>query len=127
MLFLCIFEELGRIMFKGLRNQWSSSSIQSKKAKIKLIKKESISLLKFLTKKNRLKLQSRCLKALKLFSQIFNDAKQKQKYKYLYPIQKSGITKKCAKTLGFKVSNHLWSKCLDKRIRNQGFFQILIQ
>lgn len=58
--------------------------------------------------------------ALKGFAKLFNDAKQKEKHAYLYPIRRAGIPIKQAKELGFKVSFRLWQTCLNQTKRSKG-------
>jgi hypothetical protein len=72
-----------------------------------------------------LSIQSKYGKALQLFSRNFNNAKQKKKYMFLYPIRASGLSFKHAKSLGYRSSWYLWNKCLDQRKRNSGFFSII--
>ena len=59
-------------------------------------------------------------KALKYFSNFFNKAKKKEKFKYLYPIKASGFTMREARRLGFNCSKYLWRKCLNTNDRNLG-------
>lgn len=58
--------------------------------------------------------------ALVSFSKLANDAKQKDKHVFIYPLRSAGLTHKQANELGFKVSFRLWRSCLDQRTRNKG-------
>ena len=68
------------------------------------------------------KLNNQYKKALKLFSNIFNKAKQKEKYQFIFPVYATGFTRKQAFSLGFNVSKHLWYNCANTSMRNPGIF-----
>jgi len=58
--------------------------------------------------------------ALKNYSVLYNNAKQKEKYKYAFPLRESGIKYKDALKLGFKITKYMWKKCLDNTERAVG-------
>ena len=60
------------------------------------------------------------IKALKHFSVLFNEAKQKEKYKLLNPLKLAGFTLKETRQFKFKASKRLWSSCRNNSKRNQG-------
>jgi hypothetical protein len=59
-------------------------------------------------------------KILKNFSDIFNNVKQKEKFKYLYGLRSSGITQSQCLKLGFRVTSYLWRNCLNPEERSKG-------
>lgn len=59
-------------------------------------------------------------KALNGFADIFNNAKSKQKHKYIYPLKSSGITYVHARKLGYNVTTWLWKTCSDRSERKKG-------
>jgi len=52
--------------------------------------------------------------ALVNFGQLSNNAKQKDRHVYIYPLRQAGLTHKQANELGFKVSFRLWRSCIDQ-------------
>lgn len=60
-------------------------------------------------------------KALNAFAKLFNEASQKEKHKYLFPILNSGITRSHARELGFKTTSYMWKNCRRTHKRNKGF------
>ena len=59
-------------------------------------------------------------KALKEFAEIYNNAKLKERHRFIYPIRISGIAFDHAKKLGFKVTHWQWNKCFDRSERHKG-------
>ncbi len=66
------------------------------------------------------KFTSKHLKALRLFGEIYNKKKQKNKHKYLYPIKRAGFSISEALHFNFKISTHIWHSCLNRSKRNKG-------
>ena len=67
------------------------------------------------------------LKALSLYSHLFNESKAKEKLKYLRPIKLSGISFRKAKFLGFKTTAYMWTNCLMNYSRKKGILNNLIR
>ena len=65
-------------------------------------------------------LQPSYLNALSMYSQLFNESKAKEKFKYLKPIKLAGISFRKAKSLGFKTSSYMWTNCVNNYSRNKG-------
>lgn len=63
---------------------------------------------------------SKYVKALKKYSDIFNKAKQKEKFKLLYPLKAAGFSLNESRKLNFKASKRLWNSCSDILERNPG-------
>jgi hypothetical protein len=59
-------------------------------------------------------------KALRLFAKVCNETKKKEKYIFLGPLRRAGLSKPESEKLGFKISHEGWQNCLDKRKRNPG-------
>ena len=65
--------------------------------------------------------------AVKGFADIYNNSKQKERHRFIYPIRSAGITWANAKKLGFKVTHWQWAKCFDRSKRNKGNFCVMLQ
>ena len=65
-------------------------------------------------------LQPFYLNALSLYSQLFNESKAKEKFKFLRPIKLAGITYRKAKAIGFRATAYMWTNCLMTNTRNKG-------
>jgi len=59
-------------------------------------------------------------KALKSYSEIYNNAPLKKRHVYLYPIRNAGISRRDAQNIGFNVTSHSWKACLNRNPRNKG-------
>jgi hypothetical protein len=59
-------------------------------------------------------------RALKIYSELFNNAPQKKKHKYLYPIKRAEISYSAALKLGFKATKYMWKGCMYTAARNKG-------
>jgi hypothetical protein len=59
-------------------------------------------------------------KAIQFFSEICNSKKRKEKYLFVGPLRKAGLTMSEIKSLGYKISKRIWKSCLDEQKRNQG-------
>ena len=65
-------------------------------------------------------LASKHTRALRLFSEIFKNKKQKSKFKYIAPIKLAGFSRKQAELLHFYTNNWMWKHCIDPNKRNKG-------
>jgi len=66
-------------------------------------------------------IQSKFSTALTKFGRIFNEAKQKKKKKFIYPIKSSGLNRSEAVALGYNVSKYMWQTCLNTTSHKKGF------
>lgn len=73
-----------------------------------------------LSSNQKMKLQDHYIGALRCYSRLYNSSKDKKKYKYLYPVRVAGISFRKAKELGFNITSHMWSTCLNTEKRNKG-------
>ena len=60
-------------------------------------------------------------KALNYYSTIFNNAPQKEKYLYLSPLRKAGLTRTLVRKLGYNATTYMWKNCMNDSIRSKGF------
>lgn len=73
-----------------------------------------------LMESEKYKIQSKYENALKSFRKLFNSAKPKERYKFIYPIKISGLKKAEALRLKFKVNSYMWQNCLNLKMRDLG-------
>ena len=65
-------------------------------------------------------------RALGEYAKIYNKTPQKQRYKFLYPIIRSGITLSHAKELGFSASKYMWKSARNYSKRDKGKLNIIV-
>ena len=63
--------------------------------------------------------------ALKGFSEMHNNAKLKERHRYIFPLREAGITLVHARKLGFKTSYWVWKRCFDRSERSKGNIEAL--
>ena len=80
-----------------------------------------INLIRDLLSENEInELKPEFLNALRQYSQLFNESKAKEKFKFLRPIKLAGITYRKAKAIGFRATAYMWANCLMTNTRNKG-------
>ena len=62
--------------------------------------------------------------ALKGFSEMHNNAKLKERHRFIYPLRAAGISFVHVKKLGFKTSYWIWNRCFDRSERSKGKIKI---
>ncbi len=60
--------------------------------------------------------------ALENYASLYNNAQQKERHRYIYPLRISGISFYDARKLGFNVTSYQWKHCLNRSKRNKGNF-----